>query len=300
MYYSKLREKLEEVFFKSEENMCFDFELNDYTEKLKEIVAIRKKNNLSFKLYRFSGADYWNIRNLDCSQLVLSDVGKMNDVFEGTMSEPGYYIQPDDNKVLGELVSLKCFSEDWRNLLMWAHYANKYFGICVEYDLTLLPDNDYVFSYLYPVLYKNNRRQISHFIKNSARELRAFKAALLLREYPNSVDWMNNVTAWYLEKSKDWKYEKEWRIIVPFFDRYAAEHSEDGRYEHNVYENGVIPFDCATAVYLGTRTVQTVEDHIIEIVERINTKREYDKKPIQVFRTCIHESKYKLKSIKVL
>lgn len=294
MHYSSLRKMIEDMFASNSRDRLFNFDFDEYLDSLRATIAERRKNQKSFKLYRFSGADYWNIRNLECEQLILSNVGKMNDVFEGVMSEPGYYIQPDDNEALGELISLKCFSEDWKNLLMWAHYADKYFGICVEYDLTLLSDDDYVFSYLYPVLYKENRRQIGHFIKISASELRGFKASQLLRDEPSDVNSMNDVISWYLEKSNEWAYEKEWRIIVPFFDRFAAEHSTDGRYSHNVYENGIIPFGCATAVFLGTRTRKVVEDHVLEIANRINDKRGCVKTHMKVYRTFVHETEYKL------
>lgn len=300
MILSILRNELEKVIRDNASRMIYDFEFDDYLDLLRESITESKKNKEHFKLYRFSPVDYWNIRNFECSQLMLTPIGRMNDAFEGAMTEPGYYLNPDDMEVLGELVSLKCFSEDWQNLLMWAHYANNYSGLCVEYDLSLLQLDDHLFDYLFPVIYSDQRRQISHLIKLSAKELRMFKAKQLLREDPDNVSMMNDVISWYLTKSIHWEYEKEWRIVVPFFDRFASDYSEDARHKKNVYENGIVPFDCATSVYLGTRISSTVKDNIIEIAQRINARRNRTDEKIKVFQTVLGRDNYLLDANQII
>lgn len=80
-----------------------------------------------------------------------------------------------------------CFSRKCNDILMWAHYADSYKGICVEYDLTDLSD---VVGYLAPVQYETT--------------------------FPE-VDYLNdNITAiqqMILTKSKNWKYEREIRAL---------------------------------------------------------------------------------------
>ena len=95
-----------------------------------------------------------------------------------------------------------CFSEVWDSLLMWAHYADNYDGYCIEYDITKV--RDYIKHNLYPVLYEKEYIDITEnlIICNS-----------------------NTGLICNISKSKDWAYEKEWRIVEyreqPFYLRKA-------------------------------------------------------------------------------
>lgn len=87
-------------------------------------------------------------------------------------------------------IGVSCFSETNDNLLMWAHYADSFKGICVEYSTEELP-----FSKIDPVYYSD--------------EVAKLDPVRLLS--PESVD---EVRRQYLTKSCAWKYEREWRIVV--------------------------------------------------------------------------------------
>lgn len=80
------------------------------------------------------------------------------------------------------------FTESIDNLLMWAHYANEHRGIVIEFD----PSHEF-FKELKPVIYLEKR-----FTGSS---LNIHNESAFLREDI------------FLEKSKHWEYEKEWRIV---------------------------------------------------------------------------------------
>jgi len=70
---------------------------------------------------------------------------------------------------------------------MWAHYAEQYKGICVEYDLAAVDD---VRAFLQPVYYSDKRPTVKSF---------------------DELNTYFNVFA-SLCKAPEWKYEQEWRL----------------------------------------------------------------------------------------
>lgn len=80
------------------------------------------------------------------------------------------------------------FSRDFHNLLLWAHYADGFKGICIEVELAGWPDQDIssVNYEPYKPIFDNDQGQFAHFWPN-----------LILRE-----------------KNCAWKYEKETRVLT--------------------------------------------------------------------------------------
>lgn len=103
-------------------------------------------------------------------------------------------------------LTISCFSTSgWNNQLMWAHYANSYSGICIEYDLTKMDD---FIGFIYPVNYTNERPTIS---------LKDFGISITTTD--GNVDVVQKeidivpIFNYLLCKNTCWEYEKEWRII---------------------------------------------------------------------------------------
>ncbi|PZO07564.1 MAG: hypothetical protein DCF27_10650 [Lysobacteraceae bacterium] len=88
-----------------------------------------------------------------------------------------------------ELRGVSCFSETNDNLLMWSHYADCGRGICLEFDTA-----DILFAKARRVDYGDC------FPSIVADEL------LVKKDYGRALDL-------YFTKSKDWAYEREWRVI---------------------------------------------------------------------------------------
>lgn len=87
----------------------------------------------SFKLYRYTPASYYSIRNIEKQQIHLSPNGVFNDLYEGLPQNVSGPISSADIGKLGDLAYITCMTETNRNTLMWSHYADSNRGICVEY-----------------------------------------------------------------------------------------------------------------------------------------------------------------------
>lgn len=91
------------------------------------------------------------------------------------------------NQKMLERIAICCFSERWDSLLMWAHYANSYSGVCLEFD-TVDRTEEFV---AFPIDYRSSRPRID-FVN---REGESFIRRLILTKNP------------------DWSYEREWRTF---------------------------------------------------------------------------------------
>lgn len=79
---------------------------------------------------------------------------------------------------------------------MWAHYADEYKGICVEYDaLELLK---YTAGKLGPIIYRDNALSI---------------------EITDDVEFLKILRRILFSKKNHWKYEKEWRVAKVVVDK---------------------------------------------------------------------------------
>lgn len=81
------------------------------------------------------------------------------------------------------------FSLTNSSLLLWSHYSDEHKGICIEYDFE---DDDQIRTFIQPVFYSDKVHKIG-----------------LFEEYTTM-----NMIASSLIKSKDWEYEKEWRVTI--------------------------------------------------------------------------------------
>ena len=86
---------------------------------------------------------------------------------------------------------------------MWAHYANSYGGICIEYDFSKIKD---FIGFIYPVDYLHPRPLLS--IKDLGITKDNLKGST---EVTGETIW--RIIDYLLVKDKVWDYEKEWRII---------------------------------------------------------------------------------------
>jgi len=79
-----------------------------------------------------------------------------------------------------------CFTTELKNILMWSHYTNGHRGFCLEFNTKHLPHREK----LKKVVYNKSYPTLS-----PSRMFQSSKIPLYT-------------------KSSDWKYEKEWRIII--------------------------------------------------------------------------------------
>lgn len=111
--------------------------------------------------------------------------------------------------------SVCCFSKNNNSNKMWSHYADGHTGFCIEYGFKTFGLDDLTTAYLFPVMYvKDNRLFIDDLDQIDGNK--ALLAASI--------------------KEEEWKYEEEWRYILPV--------REDGR---------ALAMPKPTAIYLGER-----------------------------------------------
>ena len=103
-------------------------------------------------------------------------------------------------------LTVVCFSASgWDNQLMWAHYANSYSGICVEYDFEKM--NEFI-GFVYPVKYLKERPTVT--LKDLGIDrLETDENGKLI----TSAADISAIISYLLSKNECWKYEAEWRII---------------------------------------------------------------------------------------
>ena len=106
-----------------------------------------------------------------------------------------------------EEITISCFSTSgWDNQLMWAHYANSYSGICVEYDFTRINEFN---GFIFPVEYTKIRPSVSLQDLGIA----GFNYGDTENPIISCETNISRVFSYLLSKNTCWQYEEEWRII---------------------------------------------------------------------------------------
>ncbi|MBD5532800.1 MAG: DUF2971 domain-containing protein [Lachnospiraceae bacterium] len=101
---------------------------------------------------------------------------------------------------MNSLLLMGCLCTDYKNRLMWSHYADSHRGFCVEYDFSGTEES--VLSKLpFPIFYDENRPLFPWkiFLENTPENVKAAYTQVMLG---------------VLTKDKVWEYENEWRILI--------------------------------------------------------------------------------------
>lgn len=148
------------------------------------------------KLYYYTGHKF--LRKILQDRMVkVSRYGKygtLNDPFEQT----AYDISDRDVRKVhkkeidkfAQKMGLICLSKTRHSPAMWAHYTDNHEGACLEIETT--------FDHIFKVKYQSNK----------------LFSGLTLRTFSDHVNRDNIKKVWGT-KSKNWSYEKEWRMHVP-------------------------------------------------------------------------------------
>lgn len=176
-----------------------------------------------FPLFKGKKKSNQRIAPLKKNQLWMSSVALLNDPTEFT-----FYCK--ENGWLNLMMSCSpsmlttSFSKRWNSLPMWAHYANNHEGFVVKFKVDICDGNN-----LYKVNYVNNAPRISDvcrqcdktYDKLSAEIENAFNNndSLNLSNLFMNEQTLNLFCKTHIElcriKHNDWKYENEYRLIIP-------------------------------------------------------------------------------------
>jgi len=151
------------------------------------------------------------------------------------------------------------FTTNSASLLMWGHYADQHKGFCIEYRTDGFDGvRDLRLRLLYPVIYTDQLWDSTRMFDMTSRKS------------------FNNLSVQkaLLTKSREWAYEKEWRLVIAGV----------------LKEDQARPFLPATAIYLGARISSDGEHKLLAIAERKNidafkmelSKRKYALTPRQI------------------
>lgn len=136
-------------------------------------------------------------------------------------------------KMMNELFRIGCLATDFKNRLMWSHYADSHRGFCIEYDFSGTDENTLSIT-PFPVVY--------------SEELPLIPWKATIDKTPeNNAEATRQLMLGLLTKDKAWEYENEWRIMIKNGDDPVAK---------------MPPISC---VYLGANIDTDDKAQIIEI-----------------------------------
>lgn len=265
------RERLKDLINGNREAV-FDFELRDFSDWL-----IENRRSIP-KLYRYVPANYFSIRGLETQTIYLAEIGKMNDIFEGLSGHIDAKTQSDFTGI-SDLVYIKSFAESFDNMLLWGIYADRFSGLCIEYDLSNMSSHPDYYVHLFPVVYQQQRYATNHSLHFAIKELSEIKKD----SDSCDIEFLRDIISMFLVKSEHWMHEEEWRLIVPYVYMHL-EWSEGGIIDDDedarLYSisDQTIDFPYATAVYMGPLIQSMQKQHTVDICRKLGI-RVYESKP---------------------
>ena len=147
---------------------------------------------------------------------------KINPVLAGASEDVQSYIDNMEKQICDKTANLfliGCLCTDYKNRLMWSHYADSHKGFCIEYDYSQI--NEETLKKLpMPIIY------------TSKRPLIPWKP-VLDNTQENIQEACNEMMLGLLTKDDAWEYENEWRILI------------------NASENSKLAMPKISCVYLG-------------------------------------------------
>lgn len=128
-------------------------------------------------------------------------------------------------------VTIACFCESVNSITMWSHYADYHKGFVLEYRMRpTLTKGIKEGVGLYPVIYEDERYDTSQYMAWAFMKMMGF-------DTPNP-DVMSHIK-YALHKSKQWEYEKEWRLVDYSPRNYLTEKVTSVKYKPTAIYYGV-------------------------------------------------------------
>ena len=147
---------------------------------------------------------------------------KINPMLAGVSEDVQSYIDNMEKQICDKTANLfliGCLCTDYKNRLMWSHYADSHKGFCIEYDYSQI--NEETLKKLpMPIIYTSKRPLIpwKPVLDNTPENIR---------------EACNEMMLGLLTKDDAWEYENEWRILI------------------NASENSELAMPKISCVYLG-------------------------------------------------
>lgn len=171
----------------------------------------------------------------------------------------------DSKSKVNNDIGIFSLSKNWKNCLMWAHYADSYKGFCIGFD----KEHDFFIDYLSED--KDKSRHTKEVIYSTERaEIRKS----ILEELPFDP---------YITKSTDWKYEGEIRVISTL--NLANKTIEKSPHNICLFK---VPHNAISEIILGVNVEDEIKNKIIEFAQTNS---------IKLFESKISEVKFEIERI---
>lgn len=292
MTYNNFREVCKQIIndnLRTDEFLRID-DFKEFFEKLCE------QKDLHF--YKFLSPTPMAFDNFERDYLSFCNPRYFNDIYEGMIRQKGSPKAKMEPKRLETIiqkacdsVAITCLTETWNNMLMYSHYADSFKGFCLEYSMQKMIEHLPESMYFFPVIYQNRPSSLAEMEKmeNILSEMeKKIKSTSTINL--SSISEADDLVSYFIHKNGNWKYEREWRFIIPkskFGEFFPSQRI--GKKYHQL-----VNFDCISAVYLGARASEETKNELIAIVEEKNKKRG-NSDQIKVYETHISFGSYKMK-----
>ena len=157
----------------------FDNAFDDHCKKLYQKLSIKIKSIISLEEFKNKLHDDMKSKNIDLISQFQS--------YRPTLIKS---IDSELNKNIGML----CLTEDEKNMRMWSLYAESHKGFVLEF---------------------NHENIFFNHQKSNQDELRILRKVEYVEDRPSLNIYGTDGIKFFLTKSKDWSYEKEWRMLMP-------------------------------------------------------------------------------------
>jgi len=191
--------------------------------------------------------------------------------FERTLTDSVKNLNDKIFNVIDNQFGVASLTTSFNNPLMWSHYANSHKGICIEYDLSEeLKNVESLKSLLIPVRYLNERVTIDYTLMDK------IDLNNILAKGKNDI--LKFFISGLYTKHDVWKYEDEWRSIIPV---------KQG--------NRNIQLGKISALYLGNKMEEATTNMIINLINKSNNGLG----EISIFKMVNDISDYKLNPVQI-
>ncbi|ABV67161.1 DUF2971 domain-containing protein [Aliarcobacter butzleri] len=244
----------------SNKNKFYEF-INKDSISRSELESFLKDINLSFiGDISFLESKIFENDNLQNLQFLLNFYSHYLEVIE-QFTYPKYYIAS--------------FLKESYNSSVWGHYGQGHSGVCLIFETNNEGEipflNVYTGLKLKEVNYNGNFEEINFFeslgkipqplVESFYIDENKNKSILFDKVLNNQEEWRKLFWDKYeknkLTKTKDWTYEKEYRIVLNRLMDYEIK-EEDRKLKYD--------FNCLKGVIFGIKTPQNKKDEIIEII----------------------------------
>lgn len=165
-----------------------------------------------------------------------------------------------------------CMSEIRDNVLMWGHYTNCHRGVCLGFETSAHRNKQCI---------RMNDPKLEAFLEGTYSRFLPILKVKYQCDYPEPYDIFQGKTddliRFLLTKGKDWEYEQERRVILP----YAEINTRVLHYDRSALKE----------VILGRNTTETFKSEIISLL-----MSEYIVKgcKVDIFQSELDDREYKL------